>query len=193
VWPDAVLLYFFEFFYHARGHDSGFDPEFPLDLDGKLRTRNAVHLLSLNTADWGLSPTRWQHQSLPSEYSDRISVIFDGVDTTAVSPSTSARLDVGDGLTLDTSSEVITFVNRNLEPYRGYHVFMRALPRLLAARPEAHVVIIGGDGASYGPDLQTTVSRRGEGLDRRVARPLPRPRALTCPPGMFPVLELGYG
>lgn len=153
IWPGAVLFYFFEFFYHARGYDSGFDPEFPMDLDGELRTRtrNAVHLLSLNAADWGLSPTQWQHQSLPQEYRDRISVIFDGVDTDAVSPSTSARLDLGNGIVLDSTSEVITFINRNLEPYRGYHIFMRALPRLLEERPEAHVVIVGGDDVSYGP------------------------------------------
>ena len=155
VWPDSILLYFFEFFYHAEGHDTGFDPEFPLSLDGvfRTRTRNAVHLLSLNAADWGVSPTHWQHQSLPPEYRDRISVIFDGIDTTAVSPSESTRLEIDDGITLDATSEVITFVNRNLEPYRGYHVFMRALPRLLEARPRAHVVIVGDDGVSYGPSL----------------------------------------
>ena len=167
VWPDPILLYFFEFFYHARGHDTDFDPEFPLSRDGALRTRtrNAVHLLSLNTADWGISPTHWQHQSMPPEYRDRISVIFDGVDTVAVSPSDSACLDVGSGVTLDATSEVITFVNRNLEPYRGYHVFMRALPRLLAARPRAHIVIIGGAGVSYGPDLPEGESYKQRYLD----------------------------
>ncbi|NCW25036.1 MAG: glycosyltransferase, partial [Betaproteobacteria bacterium] len=41
-------------------------------------------------------------------------------------------------------------VNRNLEPYRGYHVFMRALPKILAARPRARALIVGGDGVSYG-------------------------------------------
>ena len=44
----------------------------------------------------------------------------------------------------------MTFVSRSLEPYRGFHVFMRALPAVLAARPQAHVVIVGGDGVSYG-------------------------------------------
>lgn len=152
IWPDTVLLYFCEFFYHAHGYDSDFDPEFPLGLDGRLRTRtrNAVHLLSLDAADWGISPTRWQQSSMPAQYRPRISVIFDGVDTAALTPVPDARLEIGEGVVLDSSAEVITFVNRNLEPYRGYHVFMRALPRLLAARPKAHAVIIGGDGVSYG-------------------------------------------
>ena len=48
------------------------------------------------------------------------------------------------------SDEVVTYVARNLEPYRGFHVFMRALPDLLRRRPKAHVVIVGGDGVSYG-------------------------------------------
>ena len=51
---------------------------------------------------------------------------------------------------ISRADEVITFVNRNLEPYRGYHVFMRALPRLLRERPNATVLIVGGDEVSYG-------------------------------------------
>ena len=152
VWPAVPLLYFFEFYYHASGRDTDFDPEFPTSFDQvcRTRTRNALHLLSLNVADWGLSPTRWQFSSLPGEYRPKISVIHDGIDTGRVTPSTDATVKITDDLVLDHTDEVITFINRNLEPYRGYHVFMRALPRLLAERPRAHVVIIGGDSVSYG-------------------------------------------
>ena len=64
----------------------------------------------------------------------------------------------GDVQSLTVPDEVVTFINRNLEPYRGYHVFMRALPQLLRKRPKAHIVMLGGDGLSYGsrpPDGKT--------------------------------------
>jgi glycosyltransferase involved in cell wall biosynthesis len=41
-------------------------------------------------------------------------------------------------------------VARNLEPYRGFHTLMRALPKILAERPDAVVSIVGGDEVSYG-------------------------------------------
>jgi tetratricopeptide (TPR) repeat protein len=49
--------------------------------------------------------------------------------------------------------EIITYVARNLEPYRGFPSFMRSLPRILNARPKARVIIVGGDDVSYGARL----------------------------------------
>ena len=79
-----------------------------------------------------------------------IDTIFDGVDCDRLVPNPQARFALPDGRTLAPGDEVLTFVNRNLEPYRGYHIFMRALPAVLAARPKAQVVIVGGDDVSYG-------------------------------------------
>jgi len=80
--------------------------------------------------------------------------VHDGIDTQAVAPNPQAKLTLNQGnnqnLTLTKADEVITFVNRNLEPYRGYHVFMRALPELLKHRPKARVLMVGGDDVSYG-------------------------------------------
>ncbi|WP_330448689.1 glycosyltransferase [Paracoccus marcusii] len=41
-------------------------------------------------------------------------------------------------------------MSRSLEPYRGFHVLMRALPDVLASRPDAQVVLVGAEGTSYG-------------------------------------------
>jgi glycosyltransferase involved in cell wall biosynthesis len=152
VWPDVPLLGYFEFFYHAVNSDLDFDPEFPpTDQDAmRVRMRNATNLLSLNAADWGHTPTRWQRDLYPREHHDRISVIHEGIDTERLRPEPTARLWLGGGLSLSREDQVVTYSVRNLEPYRGFHVFMRALPALLERCPNAHVVLIGGDNVSYG-------------------------------------------
>ena len=77
------------------------------------------------------------HQNFPGQYKH-------------LGPALAARGDQVVDLTLTRQDEVITFINRNLEPYRGYHIFMRALPRLLRDRPNAQIVVLGGDDVSYG-------------------------------------------
>jgi glycosyltransferase involved in cell wall biosynthesis len=151
VWPKARMGIYCEFFYHAQGADVGFDPEFPAQDPGevcRLRLKNLNNLLHFEVADAGISPTHWQASTFPESFRDRITVVHDGIDTAAVAPNPSVTLTLTGNVTLTRADEVITFVNRNLEPYRGYHVFMRALPELLARRPQARVLIVGGDDVS---------------------------------------------
>ncbi|MBI4985634.1 MAG: glycosyltransferase [Rhodocyclales bacterium] len=153
IFPDTPQLNFLEFYYRAAGADVGFDPEFPAPAPwtaGRLRFKNMVLREALETMDWGVAPTQWQASLLPPQWRDRVSVIFDGIDTDVVRPDAAAALQLASGPRLTRDDEVITFVSRNLEPYRGFHVFMRALPELLRRRPRAHVLAIGGDGVSYG-------------------------------------------
>ncbi len=155
VWPEARLCVYAEFYYRGTGRDVGFDPEFdaaPNPLDPILIAQGrAAHLgQALLHADHGISPTHWQADSYPPPLRRMIEVVFDGVDTARLRPDPAAQVTLPDGTTLHAGDEVLTFVNRNLEPYRGYHVFLRALPAVLAARPQARVVIVGGDEVSYG-------------------------------------------
>lgn len=157
VWPQARLGIYCEFFYASQGADVGFDPEFPQvdpDVEAcRLSLRNANHLLHLQQASLGLSPTQWQADSFPASFRPRISVIHDGIDTDALKPNANARLNLRTAfgaLSLGPDDELVTFVNRNLEPYRGYHQFMRALPSLLRQRPSTRVLLVGGDEVSYG-------------------------------------------
>jgi glycosyltransferase involved in cell wall biosynthesis len=152
VWPTVPLLGYFEFFYRSSGSDVGFDPEFPVtdDLARSVRTRNAVNLLGLDAADWGQTPTEWQRDQYPRCHWSRLSVIHEGVDSDIVRPEPKAQVWIEKGALLSRADEVITYTARNLEPYRGFHVFMRALPKVLERRPRAHILIVGGDGVSYG-------------------------------------------
>jgi glycosyltransferase involved in cell wall biosynthesis len=153
VWPTARLIVYAEFYYRGRGADVGFDVEFnPPNFDQVMiaQARAAYLGQALLHADVGLSPTEWQANSYPPPLRNLIEVIHDGVDTSEMRPNPQANVTLPNGKTLRAGDEVLTFVNRNLEPYRGYHIFMRALPVVMAARQGAEVVIVGGDGVSYG-------------------------------------------
>jgi glycosyltransferase involved in cell wall biosynthesis len=144
-------LGFYEFFYRTSGQDVGFDPEFPATPDDYLRipTKNALNWLAFDAGDWCISPTQWQASTYPQAFRDKMSVIFDGVDCDRIAPSSTTSFE-WEGKQFRFGDELLTFVNRNLEPYRGYHRFMRALPSILSQRPEAQVLLIGGDQVSYG-------------------------------------------
>jgi glycosyltransferase involved in cell wall biosynthesis len=153
VWPKARLLIYAEFYYRGTGCDIGFDPEFGApSLDSSIIAQGrAAHLgQALLHADAGVAPTAWQASTFPPRLREMIEVIHDGVDTDLLRPDPAASLALLSGQIIRAGDEVVTFVNRNLEPYRGYHVFMRALPAVLAERPNAQVVIVGGEGVSYG-------------------------------------------
>jgi glycosyltransferase involved in cell wall biosynthesis len=153
MFPKSRFVVYCEFYYGSEGRDVGFDPEFPmtgLDGDVALHIKNASTLLALAESDVGLSPTAWQKSTFPKEFHRKIKVIHEGVDTDEVKPDREASIVLPSGTRLSAADEIVTYVSRNLEPLRGYHIFMRALPRILELRPNAQILIVGGDGTSYG-------------------------------------------
>ena len=152
IFPTARLASYCEFYYRAAGADVGFDPMETLDADGaaRIRTRNAPLLLALEACDRGFSPTQWQRSVHPPEWQGKIDVIFDGVDAETARPNPQAAVKLPDGTILTSRDQVVTYVARNLEPYRGFPSFMRAVPHILDALPEAHILVVGGDDVSYG-------------------------------------------
>jgi glycosyltransferase involved in cell wall biosynthesis len=150
------VLVFAEYYYGADGGDSFFDPEFqrgPVDLASlqRLRLKNTHLLHALADCDAAVSPTVFQKSQHPATFHDRIRVIHDGIDTDRFAPDPGASIKLQQAkLELKHGDEVVTFVSRQLEPYRGYHIFMRSLAHLQRLRPQARVVIVGGDGTAYG-------------------------------------------
>ncbi|MCJ2043488.1 glycosyltransferase [Methylobacterium sp. J-078] len=152
-YPNAHFVAYCEYFYRGRGGDVHFDPEFPaLGVDGltHLRAKNASQLIALADCDAGLSPTPWQRSTYPQEFQGKIAIAHEGVDTIAVRPNPSATFRLPTGSMLNAGAEVLTYMARNLEPMRGIHVFLRALPEVMRRRPNAHVVVVGGHDVSYG-------------------------------------------
>lgn len=150
VWPGVPLLGYFEWYYRAFGSDVDFDNAPTLDDVCRINTRNGLHLLSLEMADWGLTPTRWQQAQHPTEFRHKMSVIHDGVDVDQVRPDPHVTGRLQEGLSLKAGDEIVTYVARNLEPYRGFPQFMRAAALILKRRPKARILVVGGDSTSYG-------------------------------------------
>jgi glycosyltransferase involved in cell wall biosynthesis len=78
--------------------------------------------------------------------------MWEGVNLDLCSPDEQARrtqLKIGD-MTIRRNDTLVTYVSRDLEPYRGVHTMIRALPAMLGARKNLKVVMVGGDGVSYG-------------------------------------------
>ena len=152
VFPDASVVHYCEWYYGNKGSDCSFDPEFPSTLDDSARVRawNALHLLNLEICDFGVSPTAWQKKQHPISYRDKISVIHEGIDTDNLSPDPDAVFLTPSGARIQSGDPVITYVARNLEPYRGFHIFMRALELIQRSHQSCHALILGGDSVSYG-------------------------------------------
>lgn len=163
VWPDAKQLLYSEFYTRPHGLDVGFDPEFPqLDLQGaaRVRAKYGAMLVAMADADAYVSPTHFQASTYPEMFREKIKIAHDGVDTAWLAPDPAAELPIpGTDVVLRPGDEVVTHVNRHMEPMRGVHIFLRALPAVLNARPNARAVIIGGAGRdAYGvpPPAGTT-------------------------------------
>jgi glycosyltransferase involved in cell wall biosynthesis len=159
VWPDAPLLGYHEYYYNMVGYDVGFDPEFlPVpDIAARIRVKNTVNLLALTNPGHGVTPTRFQLYSYPDWGRRKITLLAEGVDLglCAPDPALRARSVTLGGYKVKPGEKLVTYVARDLEPYRGFHVMMRALPRILAEQPQARVIVVGGDGVSYGAKLQS--------------------------------------
>ncbi|AFY51069.1 glycosyltransferase [Nostoc sp. PCC 7524] len=152
--PNTPLICYFEWFYHALGSDADFDPTDPITVDdiARIRIKNAPILIDLYTCDWGLSPTGWQKAQFPKEFQQKISVLHDGVDTQYFKPNPGAKL-VLPNLDLSGVDEIITYVGRGMEPYRGFPQFIEALAYVQERRPNCHAVIVGSDRVCYGKSL----------------------------------------
>jgi glycosyltransferase involved in cell wall biosynthesis len=153
-YPTAPLLGFYEWYYHAIGTDVDFlsEDEVSADNMARVRVKNAAILLDLAACDWGVTPTAWQLQQFPALFSSKLLQLHEGVDTNYFTPADGARLVLPE-LDLSHVDELVTYVARGMEPYRGFPQFIQALAHIQERRPNCHAVIVGGDRVAYGTPL----------------------------------------
>lgn len=165
VLADTPMIGFFEYYYSVHGGPVGFDPADPPSDHAPflMQGRNAVPLANIEVVDLAHSPTMWQRNRFPTSFHDKMYVCHDGIRTDNLKPNKNAEITLNRiGKPLTVKDEIVTFMARNLETTRGYHQFMRALPDIQTARPNARVLVIGGDDASYGGKSKHPGGLRGQ-------------------------------
>lgn len=155
VWPDVPIVGYFEWFYRSKDSDAYFwkDEIPPLGDAMRIRMMSSHHLVNFMHTDIRFAPTKWQRDQFPEELRKYIEVVHEGVDTEFCSPLEGAKMVVPNKkLDLSDVPEIITYVSRGFEPYRGFPQFMDTLRIVLKKRPKAHVVVIGADKVCYGSE-----------------------------------------
>ncbi|HUW81055.1 MAG TPA: glycosyltransferase [Acidocella sp.] len=173
--PGVPILGYFEFYYRIDGTDVNYDPEFVMQQErySAVRGKNCVNLLALALEQYGQVPTRWQHSTYPEWAQKQIRIIEEGVnlDICKPAPGIAKKTVTVGNLTVTPKQKLVTYVARNLEPYRGFHTLMRALPKILQERPDVIVSVVGGDEISYGAPApkgtwrETMMQEVGSGID----------------------------
>ena len=158
IWPNIPILMYQEFYYNAYGYDCNFDPELQRDQNNwedqtRVHLKNANSLLNLDHSTWNVTPTNFQRSSFPQQFHHKFATIHDGISNAArpAKAKDAVSITVNQNRKLTDKDQLITFVNRNIEPYRGCHSFIRAIPYIQEQNPGATIVIVGNsEGVSYG-------------------------------------------
>ena len=165
VYPDVPVIGFFEYYYSVNGGPVGFDPESPVSEHSPylMVAHNTVPLVNIEVVDQAHYPTFWQRDRFPKSFHDRGYVCHDGIRTEQMLPNADVTLELGRlDQPISRKDEVVTYMSRNLETTRGFHQFMRALPHLQAKRPNARILVIGGNDTSYGGKSKHKGGLRGQ-------------------------------
>ena len=150
--PDARRIGLFEWYYNARGADVDFLRRGPLEPDRalRLRTWNAQTLLEIADCDYGVVPTNWQLNQFPPHLRSRLHVIHEGIDVDSLSTLKTSPRKRPACLPSCREVEVLTYVSRGFEEYRGFPQAMQAIALLQSQRPQLHTLIVGSDVVAYG-------------------------------------------
>jgi len=152
--PEVPRIGFFELFYDPFDKHSQHRDEYAAPKPNRLRVplRNAMQLVELEYCTKGYSPTDFQKSTYPDVYHDKLSVIFDGIDTNFYKPGlVGSNSDLV--RTWPADAKIVTYVSRGLEAMRGFDVFMEVAHRVSQKRKDVHFVIAGNPKTHYGSEM----------------------------------------
>ena len=162
IFPDTPYIAYMEWYYNYKDSDVDFaKKEVDINEKASLMCKNAHLLQDLVSCDYAISPTNWQKSQFPDIFKDKITVIHEGINTEICCPNDNARFKIPDkDIVLTKDDEVLTYVTRGMEEYRGFPEFMKAASILMKQRPNLHIVVGGEDRVCYGRTLANTTFKK---------------------------------
>lgn len=154
IWPDTKMLSYVEFYYKTINCDIDFDKSFientlKKDFETfhnynklKLAARNAPFIASYATSDCLVCPTEYQKSLVPEVLRSNINVIHDGIDTNLLKPKEDISITIKNRK-FTKKDNIVSYISRSLDPYRGFHIFMESVPSILRNNPDANIFIVG--------------------------------------------------
>jgi glycosyltransferase involved in cell wall biosynthesis len=143
-YPDVPKIGFFELFYDPFPKAADKRAEYPIPKPNLMRIplRNATQLIELEYCTKGYSPTAYQCSTYPRVYQHKLSVLFDGIDTSLYCPG-EVRADTKLPVTWPKDAKIVTYVSRGLEAMRGFDIFMEVAHKISKKRSDVLFVFAG--------------------------------------------------
>ena len=151
-YPEVPKIGFFELFYNINSDDSRQEYRAPIHNRLRVPLRNATQLVELEYCTKGYSPTPFQLSTYPTRYQDKLTALFDGIDTNQYCPG-EVTADSQLERTWPAGSKLVTYVSRGLESMRGFDIFMEVAHRVSKIRPDVHFVVAGNPKTHYGSEM----------------------------------------
>lgn len=153
---DCPVVNLFEWYYtDCESESDFFAGDMPLlqrrRKKSYLKIANAGILLDLEHSDLGYCPTNWQRSKFPIAYQDKLTTVFDGVDTSVWRPKpvqANAKLRVGT-YEIPGDAKIVTYVSRGFERIRGFRQFIEVAARILSSDKRVRVICVGTDESRY--------------------------------------------
>lgn len=141
IFPESCYAVHADWFHRINGPHTFFTkgaPRPPVDF-APGRIRNLFQFNALAECDLAVTSTEWQRSQYPEGLAERIHVMHEGVDADFFSPLPGEKFAIPE-CDLSHAAELVTFSGRGT--LRGLPQVCRAAPRILAERPQCHLLFM---------------------------------------------------
>ncbi|MDR1660402.1 MAG: glycosyltransferase [Desulfovibrio sp.] len=159
IFPDAFYAIEADWFY-TRGQQTFFNHDIAPAEFAPARIRNLWEYNALGDCDFAFTSSVWQKSHYPDFLAEKLHVVHHGINTAFFSSTPpESFVDEATRLNLANVAEIVSFSGPYWDASRGFTQFLQAVPQILAARPNCHILMLW-------PDRRSKLRQNGESARR---------------------------